>query len=328
MQFRGEIMANDLCNEGERYYPYNRLISHIDALLQQYKELKVFSLGKSLFGRDIPVLKLGEGNRNVLYVGTHHSMESVTSLVLMRFVHEYLSFKKAEKRVFGFDMNYLYRTRSIFIVPMLNPDGVELCINGVNDTVPIGERLIKMNNGSADFSAWQANGRGVDLNHNYNAGFSEYKALEKENGIDGGAPTRYSGEYPESEPETSALCRMIRIINDFDSLLTFHSQGREIYYDYNGYSPKRGKLLGKVLERMSGYKLSEPSGLAGYGGLKDWFICEYDRPAYTIECGYGENPLLLSDSLSIYTDLMELLFSFPLLVPDSNGKNADKADCT
>ena len=52
-----------------------------------------------------------------------------------------------------------------------------------------------------DFTHWQANARGVDLNHNYDAGFLEYKQIEAEQGILGGGPTRYSGECPESEPE-------------------------------------------------------------------------------------------------------------------------------
>jgi g-D-glutamyl-meso-diaminopimelate peptidase len=77
---------------------------------------------------------------------------------------------------------------------MLNPDGVDLQIKGIEAGGILSERLLKMN-GREDFSHWQANARGVDLNHNYDAGFHEYKKLEKENDICAGA-TRYSGEYP------------------------------------------------------------------------------------------------------------------------------------
>ena len=49
-----------------------------------------------------------------------------------------------------------------------------------------------MNGGSEDFTRWQANVRGVDLNHNYDAGFDAYKQLEPSLGITGGGPTRQS----------------------------------------------------------------------------------------------------------------------------------------
>ena len=39
-------------------------------------------------------------------------------------------------------------------------------------------RGLKYNQQSDDFSHWQANARGVDLNHNYDSGFYEYKKIE------------------------------------------------------------------------------------------------------------------------------------------------------
>ena len=80
-----------------------------------------------------------------------------------------------------------------------------------------------------DLSRWQANARGVDLNHNYDAGFYEYKKLEEEKGIVAGA-TRYSGEHPFSEPETAYLSSFIRFTESLSMIMTFHSSSEEIYY--------------------------------------------------------------------------------------------------
>ena len=42
-------------------------------------------------------------------------------------------------------------------------------------------------------------------------------------------------------------------------------------------------------------------------GFEDWFILEYDKPGYTIECGLGENPLPISEFDEIYPAVRALL---------------------
>ena len=46
---------------------------------------------------------------------------------------------------------------------------------------------------------------------------------------------------------------------------------------------------------------------SGHAGYKDWFILEYDRPGYTVECGLGENPLPFTDFEDIYPKVRALL---------------------
>jgi g-D-glutamyl-meso-diaminopimelate peptidase len=172
---------------------------------------------------------------------------------------------------------------------------------------------LKMNGGSRDFSHWQANARGVDLNHNYNCGFAEYKRFEAEQGIFDGAPTRFSGNMPESEPETASLCNFLRFNEDIKIVLTLHSQGEEIYFTSGNRTAPRSRTIAGALSRMSGYSLATPKGMAAYGGLTDWCISELDRPSFTVECGKGENPLPLGDYFKIYTRLREILFTAPSL---------------
>ena len=52
--------------------------------------------------------------------------------------------------------------------------------------------------------------------------------------------------------------------------------------------------------RVSGYAVEETPYASGNAGYKDWFILQYDRPGYTIEAGYGENPLPIEDFPEIY----------------------------
>ena len=52
--------------------------------------------------------------------------------------------------------------------------------------------------------------------------------------------------------------------------------------------------------QVSGYTVEETPYASGNAGYKDWFILQYDRPGYTIEAGYGENPLPIEDFPDIY----------------------------
>lgn len=280
----------------------------------RYESLEITMLGQSILGRKIPVLRLGRGSKKVLYIGAHHGMEWVTCTVLLRFVNEYCELLRSRGKVNGLSVEALDESRSIYVIPMLNPDGVEYALHGIEEDNPLYERAFSMNGQSMDFSHWQANARGVDLNHNYNAGFAEYKRLEAENGIFGGAPTRFSGEAPESEPEVGYLCNFVRFYDDFSMALTLHTQGEEIYYTSGGEVPPKGERIGERLASLCGYSLSKPEGMAAYGGFTDWFIREFGRPSFTVECGKGENPLPFSDFPMMYLRLRRMLFCAPFLI--------------
>ena len=287
----------------------------LDLFTRRYDFLSVYNMGTSLHGRCIPMVRIGneKASRTVLYVGTHHGMEWITTVLLLRFINEYAEYYKSHRRIFNINPEYLFRSRLICIVPMLNPDGVELQIHGAKDA-PNKEKLIEMNRGSEDFTRWQANGRGEDLNHNYNAGCAAYKELERSSGILGGAPTRYSGEYPESEPEVGALANYLRFDDSVKMILTLHTQGEEIYYSSGGKCPPKSKNIARLLAQMSGYTLSEAMGMASFGGLTDWAIQDKNLPSFTIECGKGVNPLPLDTHFSIYAAIREMLFTAPILI--------------
>lgn len=291
------------------------------ALMRSVKELEdtcplltVRHLTHSILDRPIPLLELGTGKRKCLYVGAHHGMEWITAALLIRFVRELCQSAEEDRRIGKLSPATLLETHTLYIIPMLNPDGVEYQIHGVTEENPLYERLLSMNGQSQCFSHWQANARGVDLNHNYDAGFEEYKKLEAESDITQGAPTRYSGPAPESEPETRALCDLIRFHNDLLGVMTLHTQGEEIYFQSGAKVPKKSNSIAKKLADLTGYRPSTAEGLASYGGLTDWCVQKLDLPAFTLECGRGENPLPYSMAASIYVDLRQALFTFPTLL--------------
>ncbi|MBP3495949.1 MAG: M14 family metallocarboxypeptidase [Clostridia bacterium] len=298
----------------ENELDYTTLSEKLNELAKRYENISFSYLGASVLGKSIPLITLGDrsATKSVLYVSTHHASENICTSVLLKFIEEYLNAYMRFGQICQINLRYLFKMRKIYIIPMLNPDGVDYRLNGLDDKNPLKDRILAYN-GSDDFSKWNANARGVDLNHNYDAYFNEYKELEREREIMPG-PTKYSGEYPESEPEVMALCNFIRYNSDeLDGIITLHSQGEEIYFSSNGQIPERSKHLSKIISRMTGYKLSTPQDTASYGGLSDWFIKEFNKPSFTIECGKGINPLPISETTSIYAKLRELLFTFPIL---------------
>ncbi len=279
-------------------------------LCDTYPFLSGGSLASSILGRDIPLLKLGEGKRILLYVGTHHGTEWMTGALLLHFLEELCIAREAGYAVLGVHIPFALKNRTLVFVPMLNPDGVAIAQGISKDGDLLAERRRRMNP-SGDFSHWQANARGVDLNHNYDAGFLEYKRIEKELGIEGGAPTRYSGEFPESEPESAALAALVRTLMPA-MVLSLHTQGEEIYYAAEA-KLKGSEAIAHRFSRLSGYRVAMPEGAAAYGGLADYTAGTLKIPSFTLECGRGENPLPDEDAPLVYASIRRLLFESMIL---------------
>ncbi len=293
---------------------YSEMISELIELSKRNEILKLSYIGNSILSRPIPMLALGEGanEKGVIYISTHHATENLCTTVLMNFIYEYCEAYRKNQKVCGINARTLYGMRKIYIIPMLNPDGVEYRLNGIDPSCPLYERVMKYSGG--DFSTWNANARGVDLNHNYDAYFEEYKQIEAERQITNGA-TKYSGEAPESEPEISALTNFIRYnAEQIAGALTLHSQGEEFYYKSRDLCPKKSEFIAKMISKMTTYKPSNTTDTASYGGFSDWFIKEFNKPSFTLECGKGKNPLPDSQLSKIYLNLRELLFTFPIII--------------
>lgn len=289
---------------------YQNVTMAIDFLKVRYKQLKVFPIGKSVVGREINALCIGNPLGATLFVGATHGLEWLTSMLLIRFCEDVLEGLDTGKCVSDIDVRRALSNRSLVIIPCLNPDGVEIALEGAGSAGELEAFVEQVCCG--DTTTWQANANGVDLNHNFDAGWCVLKEMELSEGIDRPAPTRYGGSHPNSEPETMAMTTFCLTYQP-RSLYSFHSQGEEIYYKYGDSTPDRSRLMGQILASSSGYTLAQPKGLASHGGLKDWFIERFHRPGFTIEVGKGKNPLDIKQLDKIYLKIEELLIIATLL---------------
>lgn len=290
-----------------RPYTYDVLKEDIRKLKEEFPRADVISIGKSVWGKDLFCLKLGAGPGKLIYSGAHHGMEWITSAMLMRFARDFLAFEREQKSLSGFGVDALSKRATVFVVPMVNPDGVRLSALGLPNLIDARtkQRLLRQNK-STDFSKWQANANGVDLNHNYDAAWQKSKEMEKEYGIFAPGPTRFSGPRPESEPESFALAEFTRK-KDPGLTIAFHSQGKVIYHGFLGKEPPNSLRIARAFARISPYQLDSTEGIASFGGYKDWFVDKFDRPGYTVEVGLGQNPLPFSDLEKIYAETLPIL---------------------
>ncbi len=90
-------------------------------------------------------------------------------------------------------------------------------------------------------------------------------------------------------------------------MITYHTQGRVIFYQYQNQTPPGSKEIGERFAKLSGYTLEEVPYNSSFAGFKDWFILYYNRPGFTIEVGLGENPIPISQFAGIYRENLGIL---------------------
>lgn len=282
---------------------FSELTNAEEKITDTYSFVSKQLIGKSLCNRPIYAYSVGAKCNRTLYVGGFHGMEWLTSLVLLKFLEECCNSLEKKQDILCFRTYDFLQNNGLTIIPCINPDGVNIQLQGAQSAGKY-KRLVESI--SKNTTLWQANARGVDLNHNFNANWKEVKRREIKHGITMPSPTRYGGKAPESEPETISLVNFCRK-NNFCKALAFHSQGREVYWDFGKNTPKKSLCIATILADSAGYCVSKPEGLAVGGGFKDWFINAFCKPAFTIEIGKGENPLPLSDFPCEYEKLLPLL---------------------
>ncbi len=284
-------------------------------LVARYPFLDVERVGSSVMGKTIYAIKAGRGNREFFYNASHHANEWITTPVLLKFLEEYCDAYVKGREIGGFGARYLYNTSSLYIVPLVNPDGVDLVTGALDeeDNYYLRASEIAQNYPSIPFpGGWKANISGYDLNLNYPAMWEEAKRIKNELGFTSPAPRDFVGYSPLDAPESRAIYEFT-IKRNFLLTLSYHTQGEVIYWKFLDYEPQGAYEIATKFSELSGYTVEEVPRASGYAGYKDWFILNYNLPGYTIEAGRGVNPLPISELNSIYEKNRGIL-AYPLAI--------------
>lgn len=289
-------------------YSYQLLTFIIEGLEVRYPFLSGGAIGRSVMGKNIPFIKIGRGNTELFYNASHHANEWLTTPVLLKFLEEYSESYSTNGTIFNTSARELYEKSTLYIVPMVNPDGVDL----VNGVLPNGRYLAQAQSLAENYpnipypNGWKANINGVDLNLQYPANWERAKEIKFSQGFTLPGPRDFVGNAPLTEPETRAVYNFTRN-HDFKLTLSYHSQGEIIYWKYLDYEPDNSRRIAEYFGEVSGYSVEETPYASGFAGYKDWFIETYNRPGYTIEVGLGMSPLPLSQFPKIYNDNIGIL---------------------
>ena len=290
-------MTSELCDETIRQ------------LADAYPFLKTEVLTTTAFGRPVFAIKIGDGDRDVLFTAAHHANEWITATLLLKFLEELSEAFRNGGRIYGVPAKTILRYATIHLVPMVDPDGVDLVTGTIRPQTPEYNiaRQIAGNFPDIPFpDGWKANLLGVDLNLQYPAGWLQAREIKFSQGYTRPAPRDYVGRAPLSQKESLALARYTEEV-DSELVLAYHTQGKAIYWQFKNYYVTGARALAEAFAQSSGYRVEDTPYESAFAGYKDWFIQNWQRPGFTIEAGMGKNPLPLSHFDEIYRDNLGIL---------------------
>ncbi len=243
------------------------------ALLEEtYPELiNTGVVGHSVKGSPIPLVKLGRGERKALITAGIHSREYLTIAFTMRCIEEYAEAYYSKTGKYGsYDMVDLLDRYTLYIVPMMNPDGLDIVTNGKKT---LYDKSLKDIN-------YKRNANGVNLNRNFPFEWEKITTGHSVNDEEA-----YRGKSAGSEPETQAMMTLCEI-HDFEWMYSMHLYGNNIYWrdSVNGVVPRDEALVNK-LNQVCGFVISpSTTDVNSYGGgFENWFRQTYNKPGLCVE---------------------------------------------
>ncbi|QWU18034.1 g-D-glutamyl-meso-diaminopimelate peptidase [Paenibacillus sophorae] len=284
-------------------YGHSELEADISLLTNKYPFISAGTIGSSVLGKPLHLLRIGSGRRRLHVNAALHANEWLTSPCLLAFLEQYAEAYAKGRKWNGHSPEDWFNNWTVWAVPMANPDGVELVQEGAGPWHPYRRELVEWNGGRRSFRHWKANIRGVDLGDQFPAFWEEEQSRR---GMSGPSPRDYGGPSPLSEPEAAALVSLCEKA-PADMAVSLHSQGQEIYWNYRGYEPPESREIAERLALAGGYRavaLTESDA-----GFKDWFIMKFGKPGFTVELGLGRNPLPLEDFEDLTLETGQILAS-------------------
>lgn len=269
-----------------RYHTYDEMVQELDSIATLYPAItKLYNLGYStrdslpILGikvSDNPMLK--EDEPAILFNGIHHAEELLSCEVCLFLLNDLVD-------KYGVDsaITYWINNAEIWIIPILNPEGHNVVMSGL-DTIWRKNKRDNNNNGFFDLDY-----DGVDLNRNYDFNWEL-------GGSSNPGDEYYRGPYPFSENETRII-RDLTLTNHFVFDICYHcartGQGELVYYpwrwgnqfaiDHPFIKKIADTLASKIINDAGNGTYVSIYGYATEGTARNWLYGVGGTFAYTIE---------------------------------------------
>lgn len=264
-------------------YSFEQMKADINSLYSRYPDMvtRRVSIGDTMWNEQIPAICIGNPNasKSLLIDGGIHGREYMSTLLIMHQIEYLLANKNTMYK--GRTIGSMLDECCIWFIPMINPDGVRISQTGLAGLSSTKKNnLIALNKGSTYFARWKANGYGVDLNRNFETGWSYH-----------GEPSAqdFSGSWANSESETRAMVAFVKSHTSIKASINYHTTGNYIYWHYGqtGAAKYRDKRIADGLSELTGFYLRAENYSGVGGGFMDWMIGSRGLPSFTIELGPG-----------------------------------------
>ena len=252
-------------------YDYFESLQYRYKMVRKYSFLSVFSVGKSVMGREIPACSIGNADEYALLLVGVHGNAHFTCAILMAFLDELCSKIQQNGIVEGIKVRKALVGKGLIVVPCLNPDGCEIATHGkaaMGSYEPYLQHLVKN-----DYGNYIYNARGTDIGLAFSA--------------------------PLKEPESAALYSLCEN-NNIRHAVILDKGGGEIVMPSN--SPQRSSRMAEIMVSSSGYNLKFGNENLSNLHLTESFCQKYSAPAFSLLSNAEEDSYL-----KLYTSLRELL---------------------
>lgn len=243
---------------------------------------------RSWSGRALFTLSLGAKENPVLFIAGIKGGDTECVRVMLSFFQSLCNSVEKHSEIAGIKINEVLKEKGVVIIPCVNPDGMEISLNGA---VAAGSYARLVERVCSNTASWRANARGVDLSLNFSKGFSCSKKAAEGCGYTAPGPYYYAGKVPESEPETRALVKICRS-RDIRHSVMLRRGADCIYSPVTNVGSDRPEMMSRILELSSGMRRVK----GGFGpleedGFSEWFVQKYNRPAFVINAQGSEKEI-------------------------------------
>jgi len=289
-----------IVDTSKQLYSYAEMMEDLNELQRYYPEcVKVETRGKSYQGRAIPVVTFGNptAQQKVMIQSAIHAREYLSAQLVMAMLEHYAK-NYSTGSYQGRSLRDLFQQVGLVILPMVNPDGVEIAQKGEKGAKTEDVRLWIRQHTQAGVSHTQikSNARGVDLNRNFQNGFGKDRKVKWNKDY-----SHYPGEYPHSEIESQLLLTIAQEHN-YVCFLNYHTCGNLVYYGCKNASERvntKALKMSQLIKRHTGFPLYGPTTSPECGSWADEVEVLYGRPSATIELG-TRNPVPIAEFSDLY----------------------------